>query len=367
VKTDDIEKLMKARSRRHKVSDESSDKQEVDRSPKFVYCHDTDAVERRLKLASRQKDKSSLVDMLQKILQCKGRNPLTAMPADYTRVLQDFDDRYPHFSELSNYLRGALALSALSDYPVLSLDTPLLLNGPPGIGKTHAVDFLASRLGTTSRVISCSDQSNGFDLTGLSSGWGTGQPGMISEMLIEGGCSNPVIVLDEVDKASKGDDKSPFGKSLYRLLEKETARDFVDEYLKVELDASQFNWIATSNELEPIAAPIRDRFLILELREPTVDERFAIGRSVYDNLLGGNTWGKYFCPDLSGFVVEAMAMADELSIRDMKKVLRNALSMSAMRGKLKGDKSLEITHQDIRDSLEMIHPAVLASNRIGFL
>jgi len=289
------------------------------------------------------------------------------MPADYTRVLQEFDDRYPHFSALSNYLRGALALSALSDYPVLSLDTPLLLNGPPGIGKTHAVDFLASRLGITSRVISCSDQTNGFDLTGLSSGWGTGQPGMIAEMLIEGGCSNPVIVLDEVDKASKGDDKSPFGKSLYRLLEKETAGHFVDEYLKVELDASQFNWIATSNELGPIAAPVRDRFLILELREPTVDERFAIVRSVYVNLLEGNTWGQYFCPELSEHTVETLATADELSIRDMKKVLRNALSMSAMRGKLKGEKSLNITHQDVRESLEIIHPAAMADNRIGFV
>jgi len=268
---------------------------------------------------------------------------------------------------MSDYLRGALALSALSEHPVFALDTPLLLNGPPGIGKTHAVDFLASRLGSTSRVVSCSDQSNGFDLTGLSSGWGTGQPGMIAEMLIADGCSNPVIVLDEVDKASKGDDKSPFEKSLYRLLEKETAGHFVDEYLKVELDASQISWMATSNELEPISAPIRDRFLVINLREPTVAERFAIARGVYANLLDDNAWGKHFDPELSSAVVEEVAVSEGLSIRDMKKILRSALSLSALRGRLKTKGHLIITHQDVLDSLEIIHPMATESNRIGFI
>jgi len=364
VKEDDIEALMKVYSRCH----ESSGKVGENSQPQFIYCHDIDAVERRLRLASKQKDRGQLVDILKKVSLCKGRNFLASMPANYTSVLQDFANRYPHFSALSEYLRGTMALSALSEHPVFSLDTPLLLNGPPGIGKTHAVDFLASRLGTTSRVVSCSDQSNGFDLTGLSSGWGTGQPGMIAEMLIEEGCSNPVIVLDEVDKASKGDDKSPFEKSLYRLLEKETAGHFVDEYLKVELDASQVNWMATSNEIEPISSPIRDRFLVLELREPTLDERLGIIRSLYTDLLEQNSWGKCFSPELSPEVVAMLADSYGMSIRDMKKVLRRASSLSALRGRLHDvGMDLEITTDDMRESLEVTHSAVMNSNRIGFV
>lgn len=362
MREDDIDELIKSSTHAHEAADIAN----VNNGMQFVYCRDKGAVERRLKLASKQKDKGSLIEMLQNILQHKGRNPLAPMPENYTSVLREFTERYPHFSALSDYLRGALALSALSENPVFSLDTPLLLNGPPGIGKTHAVDFLASRLGTKSRVISCSDQTNGFDLTGLSSGWGTGQPGMVAEILIEERCSNPVIILDEVDKASKGDDKSPFEKSLYRLLEKDTARHFVDEYLKVELDAGQFNWMATSNEIEPVSAPIRDRFLILDLRAPTVDERFGIIRSVYADLLNDNAWGKYFRSKLSSSVVEMLATEENLSIRDMKKTLRSASSMSALRGgKTKGH--LMITHKDVLDALGIIRPIDTDSNRIGFI
>jgi len=92
VKDDDIEKLVEACSRDHEASDEDA----CGSQPRFVYCHDIDAVTRRLKLVSKQKDKAQLVDLLQKVIRCKGRNVLTPMPTDYAGALQAFEERYPH-------------------------------------------------------------------------------------------------------------------------------------------------------------------------------------------------------------------------------------------------------------------------------
>ncbi len=272
------------------------------------------------------------VSALDRILETRGRAPVAPMPEDAEALMTEFRARFPHMEELAEELADALALGALDDDAPFHLETPLLLDGPPGVGKTFAAEWFASRLGVKFHTVSCADASNGFDLVGLSSGWGTGKPGLLARMFYEDGCPNPVIVLDEVDKIV-ADEKMSLEHVLYRLLEPETARNLRDEYLEVAVDASAISWIATSNERERIPAPILDRMTCIQVRAPSREERLIIVSSLYADMVSKRGWGRKFPPELDGDAAALLASRDDLSVRGMAKALRRAAGLAARRRK----------------------------------
>src|SRR2546430_16591700 len=98
----------------------------------------------------------------------------------------------------------------------------------------------------------------GWVLTGASAQWHNARPGKIAQTLIEGEYANPVVVLDEVDKAGGDSRYDPIG-ALYTLLERDTASHFKDEFIDVDMDASQIPGIATANEESEIPDPTLTR------------------------------------------------------------------------------------------------------------
>ena len=120
----------------------------------------------------------------------------------------------------------------------------MLLLGPPGIGKTHFARKLAELLGTGMNLVPMSSMTAGWLLSGASSQWKGAKPGKVFEALVDGQCANPVIVVDEIDKAAADAQYDPLG-SLYSLLEHDTAGAFIDEFAEVAIDASQVIWIMT--------------------------------------------------------------------------------------------------------------------------
>ena len=93
--------------------------------------------------------------------------------------------------------------------------TPMLLLGPPGIGKTHFARHLAELLGTGMNLVPMSSMTAGWLLSGSSSQWKGGRPGKVFEALVEGEYANPVIVVDEIDKAASDAQYDPLGRPVW--------------------------------------------------------------------------------------------------------------------------------------------------------
>ena len=221
----------------------------------------------------------------------------------------------PNFTEVLDDVKRHVALA--QDCPDGIEVTPILLLGPPGIGKTHFSKKLADLLGTGMTLVPMSSMTAGWLLSGSSSQWRGAKPGKVFEALVEGEYANPVIVVDEIDKASADAQYDPLG-ALYSLLEHDTAQNFTDEFAEVAIDASQVIWITTANDERAIPEPILNRMNVFEVQPPTLEAARQIARNMYQGIRADHGWGEHFCPEPLDDVLDQLC---ELEPRDMRRAL----------------------------------------------
>lgn len=144
--------------------------------------------------ASRNESLTALYDRMKKL----GGERFVIKPSS-ADALDPLYESCPNFSEVIDDLKKYLALAVSGNEPVHF--TPILLLGEPGIGKTHFAKCLAETLGTGYEFVSMSSLTAGWILSGSSSQWSNAKPGKVASALVGGDYANPLMVLDEVDKA----------------------------------------------------------------------------------------------------------------------------------------------------------------------
>jgi ATP-dependent Lon protease len=283
-----------------------------------------DEVERKLaKLPEREHE--SLRSTYQRMLE-RGPERFQVKPAGIPNMVDLYDD-LPNFTEVLDEVKRHVALSQDSR-DGLELP-PMLLLGSPGIGKTHFAKQLAQLLGTGMNLVPMSSMTAGWLLSGSSSQWKGSKPGKVFEALIDGEYANPVIVVDEIDKASSDAQYDPLG-ALYSLLEHDTAHTFMDEFAEVSLDASQVIWITTANDERSIPDPILNRMNVFEVPSPTPEQARSIAHRLYLSIRAEHGWGERFIPEPTSSVLDQLT---ELAPREMRRALMTAFGNARLAGR----------------------------------
>lgn len=262
--------------------------------------------------------------LLEQMAQDSGVRALKEVPAD--NPLAEMYQRFPHFTEVIDFISDNLALAACGDEGSPIRIPPVLLKGEPGTGKTYFAQELARVLGTVFVERDLSVTSEGWVISGMDSSWKGSKNGVVFDAIVNGHSANPVICLNEVDKCKNGGSHNSPISALYALLEPTSAEHFIDEFVPVAIDASRIVWVLTANDGD-IPEPILTRLEIFDIKQPTPAECRIIAKSVWHSLSSHSLpKGHGFAPEFGEPFLDAMS---RMSPRNMRKVLTRTASLGA--------------------------------------
>ena len=297
---------------------------------------DDAALKLKLTLGERKAEEKAMDELL-----ARGEHRIVGMGRDWRVRLRHLGTEMPNFSKVVGRIEACCALAQFTRTPLRI--PPMLLAGPPGVGKTHFATRLAGVLGVATFIYAMESAETVATLTGSDKHWANSEPGALFKMIVTGKHANPVVVIDELDKANHGSNYRP-ANALHAVLEPGTARQLRDKSMDLAFDASWVVYLATANRLSTIDPSLVSRFELFHIEAPSPRDSVAIARAIGRDVLKELKLTKRFEAPC-GEVIQQLALLG--GPRQIHKVLKAALGRAVSAGRMR------ITVQDLLDGYDL--------------
>ena len=198
-----------------------------------------------------------------------------AVKIDIQQAQHILDEKHSGLKKVKKRILEQIAIMNLKQKQSGSI---LLFVGPPGTGKTSVGKSIAFALNRPYARISLGGVQDSSDIFGFRRTYVGSMPGRIMDAMQKANASNPVMVLDEIDKLSSSYHGDPAA-ALLEVLDPEQNKTFVDHYMNVPYDLSDVFFICTANSLDTIPEPLLNRMEIIEFQGYSALEKFAIAKN----------------------------------------------------------------------------------------
>lgn len=228
----------------------------------------------------------------------------------------------------------------------------LCLVGPPGVGKTSIGKSIASSLGREFFRFSVGGMVDEAEIKGHRRTYVGAMPGKIIQALKRVGRSNPVIMIDEIDKIGnsfRGDPAS----ALLEVLDPEQNRDFLDHYLDVRYDLSKILFVTTANQLDTIPKPLLDRMELIQLPGYIMEEKIEIANRhlIPKQLLENGMKKSEINFTKKGLEAMVEKYAREAGVRNLEKAIRKIMRKISLKIAQGENKKIQINEKNVETYL----------------
>lgn len=279
-------------------------------------------------------------------------NEYTEDNFDLKRAARVLDEDHYGLEKVKERILEHLAVLKLKK----DMKAPILcLYGPPGVGKTSLGRSIAKALGRNYIRMSLGGLHDEAEIRGHRKTYIGAMPGRILQNIKKAKSSNPVFILDEIDKVSQDFHGDP-ASALLEVLDPEQNFEFHDNYVEVEYDLSKVMFIATANTLNTIAPALRDRLELIEVSGYLVEEKIEIAkRHLIPKQLenhGIEPAKVRFSPAIIQQIIENYTR--ESGVRELDKKIAKIMRRIAKKIAFDEEYNVELTRADIREYLGVV-------------
>jgi ATP-dependent Lon protease len=229
------------------------------------------------------------------------------------------------------------------------MKSPILcFYGPPGVGKTSLGRSIADALGRKYVRMSLGGLHDESEIRGHRKTYIGAMPGRIVQNIKKAETSNPVFILDEIDKLGRSNHGDP-SSALLEVMDPEQNKEFYDNYIETEFDLSKVMFIATANSLSEIQGPLRDRMEIIEVNGYTIEEKIEIAKNhlIPKQLKEHGITKKEFTIDKKVIEKVIEEHTNESGVRGLDKMIAKLVRNRARQIALEEEFTTKLTEKDL--------------------
>ena len=256
-------------------------------------------------------------------------NTYTEENIDLDKVRKALDKNHYGLTKVKERIIESLAVRKLNPD---SKGNIICLVGPPGVGKTSIAVSVGDAIGRNTARISLGGVKDEAEIRGHRRTYLASMPGRIIAGIKRAKSSNPLLVLDEIDKLSndyKGDPTS----ALLEVLDSEQNFEFHDHYLDIPYDLSKVMFITTANDIHAIPEPLKDRMDVIDLPSYTREEKFNIAKKhlVKKQMVENGLDSKTFKINDSAIYSLIDSYTKEAGVRSLERIIASVMRKSAVK------------------------------------